>query len=359
MTRIRGLKVYWLGAACVLLGCSAPAWPGTSDNQDEIVNGEVDTGHPAAVAVVHLFPKTNGKIGVVSCTGAIFSTSGDTGYVLTAAHCLLPSPAAGVPQPIASRLFVVEGEEFRCFLDDQTGSSCPGPVHPVTALASDPEFADGASPPLAAHDLGVMTIGGVRPTTPSLPLLVDAAAAAPGTAVDIVGYGEQAYSDPPLTNTGKRHVTNTLEADFDTPTTVGIYMSTTGIGGTCDGDSGGPWIVDVAGVDHVAAVTSVGHHCDQSAIAARVAAAASGFLAPYLPAGSGGGGAGGASAGGAGGSAGAVSGGSGASNAASTDASSSCAIPHPSRSRAGWGYALVGLALLSGRSRRFSARRVP
>src|SRR5262245_59017445 len=83
----------------VVLGCSSPDTQSTAaERPSAIVNGEADPGHPAAVAVVLLFPKSNGKIGAVSCTGTIFDVHGDSGTVLTAAHCLLPNAAAGVPQ---------------------------------------------------------------------------------------------------------------------------------------------------------------------------------------------------------------------------------------------------------------------
>jgi Trypsin len=299
------------GAISCSFGCSSSDEKSVVERGQAIVGGQADSGHPAAVAIVFIFPKANGKLGAVSCSGAIFDVQGDTGYVLTAAHCLLPNAAAGVPQPTAAEMHVIEGDDFGCFISDQTGASCPSPVHSVLALDADPGFAAGANPPEAAHDLGVLTIGGCTATTPILPLMtVDAMT--PGTTVDIVGFGETSASSPPLTNTSKLDVTNTLVSDFDTPTTVGILMGN-GLGGTCDGDSGGPWIASVGGVDSVGAVTSVGHHCAQSAIAARVSAALGGFLAPYVPSGAGGapgtggsGGVAGASAAGAGGSAGAT-----------------------------------------------------
>src|SRR6185436_5085222 len=178
-------------------------------------------------AILFIWPKANGKLGAVSCTGAIYDATPGACRVLTAAHCLLENAADGVPQPVPSQMHVLEGEDFGCFLGDQTGASCTAPVHAVLAIDADPGFAEGAIPPLADHDLGVMTIDGCGAATPTLPLLMNDTMA-PGTTVDIVGYGEVDYASPPLTNTSRRHVANTLVQDFDTPTTVGIQFDSSG-----------------------------------------------------------------------------------------------------------------------------------
>ena len=65
------------------------------------------------------------------------------------------------------------------------GSSCSSPVHSVLAIDADPGFAVGASPPLAGHDLGVVTIDGCGPATPTIPILTSDSMA-PGTPVDMV-----------------------------------------------------------------------------------------------------------------------------------------------------------------------------
>ncbi len=183
----------------------------------------------------------------------------------------------------------------------------------------------------------------------------------PGTPVDIVGFGETSYGATPLSNTQKLHVLNTLVVDFDTPTTVGIFQSATGPGGTCDGDSGGPWIANFNGTDYVGAVTSVGHHCATSSVAARVSAALDDFLAPYLPVGAGGTGGTGAASGaagepGGGGSAagtGGVGNGSGASQDNVSD-SSGCALTP--RASADWGALTIALLLALGARRRIVRR---
>ncbi len=342
-------------AATALLaaGCSGVEDPVTSAAQP-IVNGEIDPGHPAAVAVTFTWPKPNGKLGAVGCTGAIFDVEGDTGYVLTAAHCLLPNPDIGKPQPTADRLLVIEGTDIACFLTDPSGASCAGPVHAVVAFEADPGFAAGASPPIADHDFGVLTIGGCGPSTPHVPLLTQPGMA-PGSEVDIVGFGEQSYGDPAFTNTEKRHVKSTLAADFDSLTTVGIHQNLTDLGGTCDGDSGGPWLTSVGGVEYVGAVTSVGHHCDVSSIAPRVSSALGGFLAPYLPEPAGSGGAAGSGAVGAGGAGGAGAGGAPVSgNATAVGSDSGCQLG-VGRVRSG-AFALLALGVLLATGRRRSRR---
>ena len=55
--------------SCLLFGCGSTVGEGGSEQSAAITNGAADPGHPAVVAVTFIWPKANGKLGAVSCTG--------------------------------------------------------------------------------------------------------------------------------------------------------------------------------------------------------------------------------------------------------------------------------------------------
>ncbi len=236
-----------------LFGC-APAEPSSQSQmklgtkQSYIFHGTPDTTHTAVVALLSQQSE---------CSGTIIKVSGNTGYVLTAAHCL----AAGDVPEVA-----VQANDY----NDQNGIA-----YKVTATKAHPSY-NGDT-----YDFGMVTITGVGPETPVLPAMTkDIDNLASGSTVDFVGYGITENDDPNgnTANSLRRHVTGTL----DQVTSLQLKYSQVK-SGPCEGDSGGPSLSTVGGQEYVSGVTSYGDQaCVQYGVSSRVSAVYDSFIKPYM-----------------------------------------------------------------------------
>ena len=214
-----------------------------------IINGQLDTTHDAVVAVLG---------NDFSCSGTIIQVAGGQGYVLTAAHCCNPGD-----EPT----FVVIGPDY------QTGDGfnvVPGSV------ARDGCYTDCAG---STDDVCMLRFSGADGSTPVIPAMSPATdALAINTQVTYVGYGITS-SPPGGFNHKRRFVTKSigsLDAYF-------IEYADPGSSGTCEGDSGGPGLVSVGGVEMVAGVTSFGDQdCVALGASIRTSSTYTNFIAPYL-----------------------------------------------------------------------------
>ena len=252
-------------ASSLLVACS-----GSSDVRPDrlgvrrapIMFGKPDTTHPAVVAVL-------GQSSL--CTGTIIATKGAHAYVLTAAHCVQGDP----PQEI------VIGKDI----------NQPSATFAVIGSSYDPAY-DGDT-----HDFGMVKFSFAgKPAPPVIPVLLPADDAIhPGDDLVFVGYGvTESTQDNSIRNVVKGKVSS-----LDGKTIS--YGQQAGLGGPCNGDSGGPSLSVVNGVEHVSGTTSYGDpDCLQFGVSMRVSSAVSGFIQPFIDADVGGG-SGGVSALGAGG----------------------------------------------------------
>ena len=223
--------------ALVALAMSLTAACGPAQPTDEaettlpIIGGSVDNGDPSVVAIfIHAPSSNSGSL----CTGSVVSSRA----VLTAAHCVAPS-------------VVGTGNSFDVYTGTSFGTSSP---LAVASVAYDAAFSpDNLG---AGHDIAMLTLA--RATSlPALPVNKSALGSSNlNSPVRLVGYGVNTHDDA---GAGiKRSVTTSLAAIDPQLIQVGSSEQQ-----TCHGDSGGPALQRLNGVETVVGVTSFGY--DESA----------------------------------------------------------------------------------------------
>lgn len=213
-------------AGCDVGGIGGTGSGGGGDDEVQIIGG-TESSEPGVVAIFsHLPGETTGGL----CSGTIVS---DT-VVLTAAHCVHPA-------------YVPAGSVFEVL----TGPSIFAPT--ATLAVAETHYAAGFDPANLAggHDVAVVVLAapaGIAPT----PVNFDAAAIAVGASVRQVGYG----IDDPDAATGagiQREVTTDLTEVNDLLLLFGDESKS-----QCSGDSGGPSLLSIGGVETIIGVSSFG-----------------------------------------------------------------------------------------------------
>jgi secreted trypsin-like serine protease len=234
-------------AACFPSGAE-PDGAGNPCDVDEqvqaIVSGVEDAGHEAVVAVV-VQPRAHGEAAVTVCTGTLIAPR----VVLTAAHCIGLLPPDGAE--------IVVGRNV--------GAAGARHVRIVRTL----QHPDWVSP---FHDLALVQLAepaGIAPMA-----LVDTAdpARLPGNVLTLVGYGRDESGQTGSRRSGRACVFETTAAHFR----VGPQPAL-----SCAGDSGGPALADLDGVERVVGVASYGDpSCIAAATYARLDIDLAGFVIP-------------------------------------------------------------------------------
>lgn len=228
-----------LAAAC---SSSPPPDEKPKTETSAIINGNADTTHQAVVAI-SLQSTTEGGI----CSGTIIKTDPAThiGWVLTAAHCV---------DDLAPN-YVLQGDDF----------SKSSLVYDVVDFAADPSHVKGDVS--STKDFGVIRIIGVDATTPTIDLAGATDGLAVGSAVESVGFGK---TTPATDMTDDNTIRHSLDKNISalSAATITYNQSTSGI---CLGDSGGPVLAMVGGVQKVAGVHSyVTNECTGTGVSGRV-----------------------------------------------------------------------------------------
>lgn len=226
-----------LGSAAA--GCSAKpdeapgrlGTPGaTATSASKLVGGAADTGDAAVV----LFETTGNNGG--DCTAEFISTT----VLLTAAHCTLDDN--GKPL-VGAQYRIYMGSDYAQVQDADWIYVDPSNVHPNPAY-------DGN-----ANDIAVLVLSKPAAVTPfawnSQPL----AQASIGESARLIGYGSNVQGAAASGANGgfglKRQLTTTVDG-FDTGF---VHIGATGKNG-CDGDSGGPALVTIGGVETIIGLDS-------------------------------------------------------------------------------------------------------
>ncbi len=232
LTRLAPRSAVWNQpmAACLLaLSLSACGGPSedVAEGTDPIVGGAADKGDPAVVAIfAHRPNASDGSL----CTGTVVSKR----TVLTAAHCV-------------ARSVVGAGNVFDVYF----GPPKPG-TRSLRASATHHDTAFDVNDLGGGHDVGLVILSqdaGVAPVSYNTSALSQADV---HKSIRLVGFGVTSGS----THTGagvKRQATSIIDSIDDLFIGVGDNQHR-----TCSGDSGGPALYKIGGVEKIIGVTSFG-----------------------------------------------------------------------------------------------------
>ncbi len=211
-----------------------------------IVGGAEDTHHEAVVALVAV-PLACGAQPAAVCTGTLIAPR----VVLTAAHCLALLPEGGGEVVVGRNVDAADARHIK-----------------VVQRLPHPEWA------APSHDLALVEIGEDAGVTPAV--LTDSTDAAWLTRhlVTLVGYGRDEHGRTGTRRFGTARVLETISRHFRVQPEPAL---------SCVGDSGGPALAVVSGIERVVGVASYGDpSCAAVATYARLDIELSGFVMPGL-----------------------------------------------------------------------------
>jgi hypothetical protein len=219
-----------------------------------IINGTLDTLHPAVVALI----LSEGSVGGL-CSGTIVKTdpTHHIGWVVTAAHCVKLPPSVAIQ---ASNI-----------------QSTTALHYDVIDFAADPRWTGATD---SDYDFAVVRIAGIDATTPTLPLTTADDGLSTGSSVQSVGFGRTTLMSSMSANTNTQRYIVTKTLNTLSASHMGFDMADNGI---CQGDSGGPVIGGSFNDERVVGVHSyVEGDCNGEGASSRVTLALDSFFLPEL-----------------------------------------------------------------------------
>ena len=242
------LRAQAIPCAIVLACACSPDEPSArvGSTAAAITNGTSDTEDPSVVGLVD-------ANGMLLCTGTLVSPN----VVLTAAHCL-----DGVTTNITDQIF------FGRSVHDA------GTFVAVTGALVHPEY----DPSTLENDLALLALASSAPAAPRPLRAPTPDAALTNATLRVVGYGDTTADAGDF---GQKH-TGTSTVASVTATSLELAAAPSQ---QCFGDSGGPALLAVDGVEYLGGVTSHGDNaCLANATDTRVDAYAAAFIQPFLDA---------------------------------------------------------------------------
>lgn len=240
----------WLRSAhagtCVLVFAACSDQVGVASSA--IVGGDADTTSNAVVMVI-----TSGSVADADCTATVVSPH----VLVTAAHCVDPA-----------HLTAELGASYvtRVFVGDDYSKMTAGDMHDVLTTATAPGFTMGTLFS-KGHDLGIIVMTDALDVTPMPYVRAPLDESIVGASVRLVGFGET--NPPDWHSIGVRESGTTTITKLDAIDVATAAAQPSG----CEGDSGGPALVTMNGVETIVGVISHGDYlsdCLASSYADRV-----------------------------------------------------------------------------------------
>jgi V8-like Glu-specific endopeptidase len=248
ITRWAVLSIVALGVA----GCGAEATDEAVEASGaSIINGTVNNGDPAVMALVGQVP---GQEGASLCTSTLIAPT----VLLTAAHCVAAEMFQGPAQFAA-----IAGSDLR--------DPASRKVYKVKEVHWDTQFDKNA--PQKGHDIGVAILESPITDIQPIPFNTQPITAQDnGRELRITGYGLADGTEqlgalggggaPAETSAGIKRVATTKQISVDSLTielgATSLFGTMSGEANICSGDSGGPVFAKIGGVDTVVGVNSYG-----------------------------------------------------------------------------------------------------
>jgi hypothetical protein len=208
-----------------------------------IISGTVDNIDTAVVAIIST-SSTNATL----CSGTIIKVDPNNhiGWVLTAAHCIVPAPTV-----------VLQAADY---------SASDAIRYYVIDYGADSRYEQGGSP-AQPFDVAVLRIGGVDAATPVMPIASRDDGLDIGSQVKAIGFGRTTLLEAGTDTNTKRMTTPLVVANI-TSLQIGYDLAERGI---CEGDSGGPDLVTQNGLPTVVGIHSfIAGDCNGTGASTRV-----------------------------------------------------------------------------------------
>ncbi|MCS6899748.1 MAG: trypsin-like serine protease, partial [Myxococcales bacterium] len=257
-------------ASLAALGCSAgdaSSTTGVSSMVQPIYKGTADTTTNAVMAL-----SINLESGLVgSCSGTVVAVKGNSGYYLTAAHCVVAKDAKGnltktVLKP--NQLYVIAGPDY---MD-------PKAIYPVAEVKIHPSFSTTS----LLYDFAMIRFTFTGAPPPVIPAMTPAEDTLKvGSQLDVIGYGQT--DKDPQNSKRNRALMNISYITANGALVVLGEEDNSSI--TCQGDSGGPGMFGSGNAKRVATVTSFGftEACNlDTAGVGRVSKVYNSFIKPFI-----------------------------------------------------------------------------
>jgi V8-like Glu-specific endopeptidase len=221
-----------LGLAALLGGLSAgcAGAPALGEADEAIIGGTLDTGDPA---VVMLASYSQDQSTLDTCSASLIAPT----VLLTAAHCVDPATHAGYT------FGVFTAADSSAYM---TIASLIPELAPVASTHAHPDY--DPDPPYTA-DVAVVILETALDVTPLPVNRAPVTASLVGTAARIIGYGETTYEQ----FNGAKHDATTTVASVGSDDTIVVGDS---VRRSCVGDSGGPALVKMDGVETIVGIDS-------------------------------------------------------------------------------------------------------
>jgi MYXO-CTERM domain-containing protein len=206
-----------------------------------------------------------------ACSGTVIAVKGNSGYYLTAAHCVVTQDAQGNPTKTLrknSQMFVLAGTDY----------ANPTAVYSVVDAKIHPSF----NTQNFLYDFAMVRFTFNSAAPPVIPAMTAAEdKLVVGNQLDVIGYG-QTDKDP---NNSKRNHALMKISQLEASGALVVLGEEDNTSITCQGDSGGPGMFGSGAAKRVATVTSFGFKAQctiDTAGVGRVSKVYDSFIKPYL-----------------------------------------------------------------------------